>query len=63
MPDKNSPNRFQRAIIKGIGMDRYMEEYELRKKFNFEKGGRLGGERFEEMEKLIWYRGNTEDLE
>lgn len=53
MPDKTSPNRFQRAIIKGIGIDRYMEEHELRKKFNFEKGGRLGGERFEEMEKLV----------
>ena len=63
MPDKNSPNRFQKAIIKGIGIDRYMDAYEARKKFNFEKGGRLDHERFEETEKLIWYRGNTEDLE
>lgn len=47
------PNRFQKAILKGIGVDRYLAEYEARKKAAFEKGGKLSSEHFEEMEKLM----------
>ena len=60
---KQRPNRFQKAILKGIGVDRYLSEYEARKKAAFEKGGKISSERFEEMEKLIWYKGNSETLE
>ena len=57
------PNRFQKAILKGIGVDRYLTEYEARKKAAFEKGGKVSSEHFEEMEKFIWYKGNSETLE
>jgi hypothetical protein len=53
MPDRATPNRFQRAILKGIGIERYIEQHEMRKKMEFETGGKLSTERFEEMERLV----------